>query len=67
MPAEDRRELYDLEADPAERHDLVRDAPQTAASLHERLRAWREGAPEGAPAALPAAERARLEALGYVE
>lgn len=37
-----RLELYDLEADIAEDHNLAAEEPELAASLRERLAAWRE-------------------------
>jgi arylsulfatase A len=36
-----RLELYDLRADPGERHDLAADRPDEAARLRDRLAAWR--------------------------
>lgn len=80
-PDEGRRELYDLEADPGERTNLVDREPERTAALLERLdrwradadgqlQAWRSAAGEHAPGPQPeldAQSRARLEALGYVE
>jgi arylsulfatase A-like enzyme len=37
-----KTELYDLAADPGERHDLAGEQPGRAADLLARLRAWRE-------------------------
>lgn len=34
-------ELYDLEADPGERHNLATTLPEKAAELHQILKAWR--------------------------
>jgi len=36
-----RVELYDLENDPGEAHDLAAELPERAAALHARLLAWR--------------------------
>ena len=36
-----RIELYDLESDPGEAHDLAAEFPERAAALHTRLLAWR--------------------------
>jgi len=36
-----RRELYDLENDPGELHDLAAMKPDHAAALHATLKAWR--------------------------
>jgi arylsulfatase A-like enzyme len=59
-------ELYDLDADPAERVDLARREPAVAARLVATLDAWHEAAMRDAPAAAP--ERVEgLRALGYVE
>ncbi len=78
-PDEGRLELYDLEADAGERSNVAADHPERVAELAALLEGWRRasaGAREqwraaaGEPATgheLDAAERARLEALGYVE
>lgn len=69
-------ELYDLEADPAERHDRAAAEPDLARRLHRRLRRLmaREKARRLRPIATPdvrdrsAREALReLEALGYVD
>lgn len=63
-----RPELYDLNADPGELHDLASREPRVTAELdrevdrvhaNARALAWALHAP-------PAAERAQLESLGYV-
>ncbi|PWB68264.1 MAG: hypothetical protein C3F15_16755, partial [Holophagae bacterium] len=64
-----RPELYDLDADPAERTDLTAVRPDTAAELRGRLqqilrRAGSRPITDGAP--LSQQDVARLEALGYV-
>lgn len=60
-------ELYDLEADPREQHNVVAAEPEVAreldAWLAERIANAR---PLGDATALSADERARLQALGYV-
>jgi hypothetical protein len=35
-------ELFDLAADPGERHDLAHERPERASALQMRLAAWRE-------------------------
>jgi arylsulfatase A-like enzyme len=73
-----RHELYDLESDPKESHNLVDESsaqPRRARltqRLEELLRRYRatSGSPEGSDAALPALDRAtrdELRALGYAE
>ena len=58
-------EIYDVVADPAEAHDLVRSAaPERGA--REALRSYPLPAPPGAGEALPAETRERLASLGYV-
>jgi arylsulfatase A-like enzyme len=58
--------LYDLEADPAEQHDIHAPDHPEAARLRELLRGWlRDGAaPSGTPSD---ADRRALRALGYIE
>jgi arylsulfatase A-like enzyme/Flp pilus assembly protein TadD len=57
-------ELYDLLADPAERHDLVDEERRTAQRLRDALRAFEsELAP---PGAVDAEARRKLEDLGYI-
>jgi arylsulfatase A-like enzyme len=68
-PEEGTRELFDLAADPRERHNRIDASPEVAADLAARLAAWRAGragAP-GAPQPLAPDERERLRALGYTE
>ena len=38
----ERQELFDLRADPAERHDLLEARPEVARKLSQELRAWQE-------------------------
>ena len=67
-PAEGRRELFDLAEDPRERVDLVAERPEVASRLADALRAWRASHTSGpSEPAVGAEDRARLEALGYVE
>jgi len=67
-----RPELYDLDRDPGESHDLSSERPDVVARLARRLRTWQDrlsaGAPpEKAPSGQVAADiRAQLLALGYV-
>src|SRR6185503_7998613 len=61
-----RAELYDLQADPAEAHDLSAADPSHMESLRRALqRAMATTTPDAAQA-VDAATRERLEALGYV-
>ncbi len=57
-------ELYDLEADPSETRNLLRERAQVAAALRRRLTAYRRTLEPPSPVA--AETRARLEALGYL-
>ena len=65
-------ELYDLEADPTEAHDLGASRPDVVAALVTRLDGWlaaerrTPAEPSGAPA-VPADVQQALRALGYVE
>ncbi|MEB2344987.1 MAG: sulfatase-like hydrolase/transferase [Deltaproteobacteria bacterium] len=62
-----RPELYDLRADPGETHDLAATLPELAATLDRALDERLAGRSAPRPnLALDPAERARLEALGYV-
>ena len=62
-------ELYDLEADPGERDDLSARLPEIARRLSQTLDEWRRSVSREDPAteSLPAEDRAKLEALGYVD
>lgn len=68
---EDRVELFDIEADPAERVDLSTAPEQRARTvrLHALARAWQErlagGARSGSVVEFDEATRRQLEALGY--
>ena len=64
-----RRELYDLSRDPGELHNRIDEAPERHATLRARLQAFRAANPRpGGPLPeLSDEDRARLEALGYVE
>ncbi len=63
-------QLFDLESDPGELHNVMAEHPDTAMSLREQLRALLAEAPpriaEDTPPALTSGETARLESLGYV-
>jgi len=68
--ASGRRELYDLESDPAEAHEISAVEPEVAAELAARLEAFHGGAvPAAADAALPLDPESaeQLRALGYAE
>jgi len=58
-------ELYDLERDPGERHDLAADERRLARRLSEALAAVAAAAPASDPAPVDAETRARLASLGY--
>ena len=65
---EGTRELFDLAADPGERVSLAEARPEIAASLAERIRAWRTATGRGVQVeTLSPEDRERLRALGYVE
>jgi arylsulfatase A-like enzyme len=70
-PAEGRRELYDLAADPGERRDLSERRPELAEQLAGQIRAFREaesGKPRASAARDPSeSDREALRALGYAE
>lgn len=40
--ADEKRELFDLDADPAEKRNLLAEQPATAEKLQDRLHAWQE-------------------------
>jgi len=62
------RELYDLQTDPGESHNLIQTKPEIVSELSRKLTAWRERH-EGARAELSIREEDKrgLEALGYAE
>jgi arylsulfatase A-like enzyme len=61
-----KRELYDLAADPDERHNLDRVETGVAQSLGDELKAWvRTDSPVAAPGIVDKATRDRLKSLGY--
>jgi choline-sulfatase len=67
--AEPRVELYDLDADPAEREDLASREPQRVKLLraeYEEVRAHLVNRARGAPVELNEEGRRRLQALGYL-
>jgi len=65
------RQLYDLDTDPGETHNLAAERPELAARLHDQLaraRPAQRGAPVGRiPDGVPARTRTRLESLGYLD
>ncbi len=67
-PAEGRRELYDLVADPGERTDALATRQDVATRLAAQLELWRgEHPPRGPAGRVDATDRERLRTLGYVE
>ena len=65
-------ELYDLEQDPHEEHDLSSDRPELVASLKSKLEAWQSArtgvaAGQATNPLLDREAREQLRALGYVE
>jgi arylsulfatase A-like enzyme len=64
-----RLELFDLEADPGERRNLIRKSPATAAQLHRALGEWRRSVDAAMPKPNPNFDPARAsEGLaGYEE
>ncbi len=54
-------ELYDLEADPGERHNLAALMPEKARALHEKLKAWRSSVGAQEMALNPAYDPARAK------
>lgn len=64
-------ELFDLQVDPGEEQNIIKDQPKIAEDLDRRLAAWRDSF-EAATPSEPAPEfdeevKARLRALGYLE
>jgi arylsulfatase A-like enzyme len=65
--AEGRRELYDLEADPAESRNVHDEQPEVAAQLSERVAGWKLAyGREQEGQELSAEDIERLKALGYI-
>lgn len=69
-----RNAVYDLSQDPLETHNLISEKPELAADLERQLEDSRRALARCDPAtlgdglsALPPEQRARLEALGYLE
>ena len=61
-------ELYDLDADPGEHHNVASRHPEIVETLRARLLAWRSGAvTPRPPSAISPESRAELKALGYLE
>jgi choline-sulfatase len=61
-----RDELYDLTEDPAERHNMTADRPQARAAMRHSLEALVNTSTVPVPAGVTAADRERLQSLGYV-
>jgi len=63
-----RPELYDLERDPAELHDLAEELPEQVGVLDETLERYLDRLPvrRSKPAAPSERSRRRLQALGYI-
>jgi choline-sulfatase len=61
-----RPELYDLERDPGETHNLAADQPETAASMQTALDRLMSGAAVSKPDTVPAETLRKLQALGYL-
>ena len=61
-----REELYDIQADAGERHDLAVAREQTRVAMRQALDRLLAGAPVDQPAPATAEARERLRALGYV-
>jgi len=66
----DGAELYHLETDPGEQHDVAERHPQVTERLRAELSAWLEERgsppPAGPPVTLDAEEERRLRSLGYL-
>ena len=66
-----RNELYDLDADPSETTDLVKERPEQAQAMEARLRTLLDEMPKigdaEATGELDAETRDQLRALGYIE
>jgi arylsulfatase A-like enzyme len=65
-PALDRRELYDLSADPGERNDRAASAPE-AAELGTALARWRDTTRTASADTVAPGVHERLRALGYAQ
>lgn len=63
------RELYDLSADPAEKHNLIGQELSRGAELESKLREWRNSGSVVAPATEKVSPAAleKLKSLGYVQ
>ena len=66
---EGTRELYDLSADPEERHNLAVEQPHQARRMAGLLQEWRDAQVHVTPAAsrVSPQDRARLRELGYTD
>ncbi|HEY7792298.1 MAG TPA: sulfatase-like hydrolase/transferase [Vicinamibacterales bacterium] len=59
-------ELYDLERDPGERHNIAADRPRVAEAMAAALTQMMSGAKADAPSQVSPDTLARLQSLGYV-
>lgn len=69
-PAAERTELYDLTADPQERHNVAEEQPARAAALKAQLEHWIQTAnrpPKALPSGASAELLERMQQLGYIE
>jgi arylsulfatase A-like enzyme len=58
-------ELYDLDTDPGEHHDLAAERPGQRAEMEARLHAWLEGRDTGKPQPISEEFRKELQTRGY--
>lgn len=64
----DAEELYDLEADPGQQHNLADLRPDVARAMRKRLGEWLEETPSKLPVSeISPDARMELEQLGYIE
>jgi arylsulfatase A-like enzyme len=66
-PEEGTYELYDLETDPRELHNLYRPSVVEASVLARKLQAWRQSVPSPPVLSVSEEDARRLRSLGYVQ